>query len=48
MLETRGVIYLQDDTNDLMVFNHEMDEVSWWGEAEDLQKFDGLKQIYQV
>lgn len=48
MLETRGVIRLEDDTYNLTVFNHEMDEVRWWGKAENNQAFEELKQSFGV
>lgn len=48
MLETRGAIYLNNDSKHLMVFNHQMDEVSWWGKLEKLQAFEWLKQSFGV
>ena len=48
MMETRGAILLMENGNKLFVFNYEMDEVSWWYQAESLRKFEELKQRFQV
>ena len=48
MLETRGAVLLIENGNKLYVFNYEMDEVWWWYHAEGEQKFDELKQRFQV
>lgn len=48
MLETRGAVLLREADNKLYTSNYEMDEVTWWHQAEDLQKFEELKQRFQV
>jgi len=48
MLETRGAILLIENANKLYAFNYEIDEVSWWYQAEGEHKFDDLKQRFQV
>jgi len=48
MMETRGAVLLKENGNKLYVFNYEMDEVSWLHQAEDTQKFEELKQRFQV
>lgn len=48
MMETRGAVLLIENSNQLHVFNYEMDEVWWWHHAEDEQKFEELKQRFQV
>ncbi|MFC1902947.1 hypothetical protein ACFLX4_02645 [Chloroflexota bacterium] len=48
MMETKGAVLLMENGNKLSVFNSEMDEISWWYQSEDLQKFEELKQRFQV
>jgi hypothetical protein len=48
MLETRGAILLREDDDQLYITNYDMDVVTWWHQAEDLQKFEELKQRFQV
>ena len=48
MMETRGAVLLMENANRLYVFNYEMDDVYWWHHAEDVQKFEELKQRFQV
>ncbi len=48
MMETKGAVLLIENGNKLSVFNYEMDEVSWWYQSEGLQKFEELKQRFQV
>ena len=48
MLETRGAVLLREADNKFYTSNYEMDEVTWWHQAEDLQKFEELKQRFQV
>jgi hypothetical protein len=48
MLETRGAALVIERANEFYAFNYEMDEVCWWHQAEDEQKFEELKQRFQV
>jgi hypothetical protein len=48
MLETRGAVLLREAGNKLYASNYDMDVVTWWHQAEDLQKFEELKQRFQV
>jgi len=48
MMETRGAVLLMENGNKLYVFNYEMDDVYWWHHAEDVQKFEELKQRFQI
>ncbi len=48
MMETRGAVLVMENANKLYVFNYEMDDVYWWHHAEDVQKFEELKQRFQV
>jgi hypothetical protein len=48
MAETRGAVLLKENSGKIYVSNYEMDEVNWWHQGEDLQKFEELKQIFQV
>ena len=48
MLETRGAVLLRETGNKLYTSNYDMDVVTWWHQAEDLQKFEELKQRFQV
>jgi len=48
MMEAKGAVLLMENGNKLYVFNYEMDEVSWWYQAEGLQKFEELKQRFLV
>ena len=48
MLETKGAILLTEATNRLYIVNYEMDEVTWWHQAEEDSKFEELKDRFQV
>jgi hypothetical protein len=48
MLEARGAVLLKEADSRLYASNYEVDEVTWWHQGEDLQKFEELKQRFQV